>query len=128
MEKYKSFTLSLLLLVFWVTNLFAFDPESGERRGNPFSLPEGVVSRSKLSKKDDKEKLVLQAITAATGGEKRIASISGENFLVGDEVNGRKIIIIGSDFVILERGPEKMKLTLERRPFSVQVREETGKP
>ena len=102
MKKHKPqrFALSLFLLgVFWVlaASLFALEPESGEPRGNPFSLPDGVVSRSKLAKKDEKEKLVLQAITVANG-EKRIASISGENVVVGDEIHGKKVLIIGIQY------------------------------
>ena len=132
MKKHKPprFALSLFLLgVFWVSNvcLFVSESKSDEGRRNPFSLPEGVVTRSKLPKKNEKEKLVLQAITV-TDREKRIASISGENLMLGDEIFGKKIIIIGNDFVVLERGPEKIRLNLERPPFAVRISKEPEEP
>lgn len=127
MKKHK--WLALLTLGgtwFLAASLFALEPEDGGKQKNPFALPEGVASRSKLAKKNEKEKLVLQAVTV-TDGEKRIASISGENFMVGDEIYGKKLIFIGNDYVILERGPEKIRLSLERPPFSVRTSPERTK-
>lgn len=100
------------------SDLLAFESAKTGRE-NPFSLPEGVVSTSKLPKKE-KEKLVLNAVTISGEG-KRVASINSQNVVVGDDVLGKKVLLIGKDFVVLENGAEQMRLTLQRQPFSLQA-------
>lgn len=108
----------ILVMGIQPSELFAAEITKAGRE-NPFSLPEGVVATSKLPKKE-KEKLVLNAVTISGEG-KRVASINSQNVMVGDDVQGKKVLIIGKDFVILENGPEQMRLTLQRQPFSLQA-------
>ncbi len=87
------------------------------QRENPFSLPAGVEFKGRtLPSPGD---LKLQAVLE--GKTRRIATINNQNFFVGDWVEGREILEIRPDRVILAEGTQRLELKIKRRPFSIRV-------
>lgn len=115
MPKRKWFVSLALLLVGGFLSVGQAWP--GTLRDNPFSLPPGVEFKGRtLPSAGD---LMLQAVV--TGKTRRLATINNRNYLVGDRVQGREILDIQPDRVILAEGAQRLELRLKRRPFTIRV-------
>ena len=92
---------------------------------NPFVLPEGVYLKSAVVQEQPPDPvggdLILQAIMI--GSRSQTATISNYIYQVGDIVNGKKIVDIEPDQVVLEDDDERLVLRLNRQPFRLGVRQ-----
>ncbi len=109
-----SFPIVIVLVAITLGTAFAAD--TNEPRVNPFALPPGVYSKDHIPKKQP-QRLVLQAIFHING--KRIATISGENFMKGDLVFGKRVINIFDNRVILDAGGKEEILALKKMQFEI---------
>lgn len=110
---------SLLFVVF-----LAFMPLKGvyaadisKMRENPFELPMGIYS-SENPPEELPQTLQLQAIFNIKG--KRIATISGVNFVKGDFAFGKQVVNITDNYVTLNAGGKEEVLILESKKFKIQ--------
>jgi len=97
--------------------------EAAGKLKNPFMLPEGVFSAENLPPQEE-QVLVLQAVVQSEHG--KVATINDQNFLPGDIVNGKTIIEIQADKVILgdQGGGARQTLVLKQTPFPLSVKKE----
>lgn len=105
----------VLLAFIPLNDVFAADKD--EIRENPFELPQGIYS-SENPPVEQPQNLQLQAIFNIKG--KRIATISGENFMKGDFAFGKRVINISNNQVILNAGGKEEILILENTRFKIQ--------
>ena len=108
--------LPFVLLAFIASETASATGDS-QPRLNPFELPPGIYSADNAPKVQ-KQNLKLQAIFDIDG--KRIATISGVNFMKGDLVFGKKITDISPNQVTLDAGGKEEILVLERTRFQIQ--------
>ena len=88
-----------------------------EPRANPFELPPGIYSKDNIPAALP-QRLILQAIFDVNG--KRIATISGENFMQGDFAFGKRVLSILDNRVILDAGGKEEILVLEKTRFKLR--------
>ena len=106
-------SLFLLLLSF---NTATAEDETPSRV-NPFELPKGIYSKGNIPE-ELPQNLTLQAIF--TINERKIVTISGENFVLGDFAFGKRVVSISKDRVTLDAGGKEEILLLESSKFILQ--------
>jgi len=89
-------------------------------RLNPFELPQGIYSKD-YAPKIQPQNLKLQAIFDIEG--KRIATINGGNFRVGDFAFGKRVVDISQNQVRLNAGGKEEILLLEKSRFRIQKKD-----
>lgn len=110
--------LSLAVLL-WLG--MAVAAEAAGKSKNPFMLPDGVFSAENLPPQEE-QVLVLQAVVQSDHG--RVATINDQNFLPGDIVNGKTVVEIQADKVILgdQGGGARQTLTLKQSSFPLAIK------
>ncbi len=86
-------------------------------RVNPFELPRGVYSKENAPQ-EVPQTLRLQAIFTLKG--QKIATISGQNFIEGDFVAGKRLTRIFKNRVTLDDAGKEESLVLENMRFSIR--------
>lgn len=121
--KILSLPTNFLLVTVLTTLCFCPPAWADKGRSNPFELPSGVTYKGRqLPSVSD---LDLQAVVE--GKSRRVATINNRNYLVGDLVKGREIIQIAPNHVVLAEGSDYVKLSLNRKPFSIRVTPATSR-
>jgi hypothetical protein len=106
-----------VILVASIASGSASAANNNEPRTNPFELPNGIFSKDNIPK-EQPQNLKLQAIFNING--KRIATISGENFIQGDFAFGKRVINIFDDQVVLGAEGTEEILILEENKFRLK--------
>ena len=106
-----------VILVISMASGTAFAANGNGPRVNPFELPQGIYSKEHIPKEQPQD-LELQAIFNING--KRIATISGENFLKGDFAFGKRVLNIFDNQVVLDSGGKEEILILEKNNFKLR--------
>ena len=109
-------TLKAILFVFLAVES-ATAADKPLTRVNPFDLPRGVYSKDNIPE-EVPQTLKLQAIFTIKG--KKIATISGQNFMVGDFVAGKRLTNIFKNRVILDNAGKEESLVLQGMKFSIR--------
>lgn len=118
-------TLAKLAVAGFLAGMIYSTPGWGQTiRANPFALPAGV--QFKNQGEEAPLDLVLQAIVV--GRARRVATINDRNYGINDRVNGLRIMEIQEDRVILQAGPGRRELRLNRPPFSIRVTPPGARP
>ena len=107
----------LVIVIISILSGTAFAANDNDPRVNPFELPQGIYSRDNIPKEHPQD-LILQAIFNFNG--KRIATISGENFAIGDFAFGKRVLNIFDNQVILDSGGKEETLILEKNKFKLR--------
>jgi hypothetical protein len=107
----------LVILVSSVASETSFAANEIAPRVNPFELPQGIYSRDNIPK-EQPQNLTLQAIFNVNG--KRIATISGENFEIGNYAFGKRVLNIFDNEVVLDAGGKEEILVLEKKTFRLK--------
>ncbi|MBC8288539.1 MAG: hypothetical protein H8E42_13795 [Nitrospinae bacterium] len=107
--------LPFVILLTLITSVSAAD--NSELRPNPFELPSGIYSQDNAPQ-EKPQNLQLQAIFDIKG--KKIATISGENFITGDFAFGKKVIEISNNQVTLHADGKEEVLILDKSRFQLR--------
>jgi hypothetical protein len=86
-------------------------------RLNPFELPRGIYSKDNIPK-ETPQTLILEAIFTIKG--QKIATISGQNFIEGDFVGGKRLTRIFKNRVSLDDAGKEESLVLESGTFRIR--------
>lgn len=106
----------LILLFIAVGSGFAEDKPLD--RVNPFDLPSGVYSKENTPAETPPQNLRLEAIF--TLKKQKIATISGQNFVIGDFAYGKRVMQIFNNRVVLDNAGEEENLVLENSKFVIR--------
>jgi hypothetical protein len=112
-----------------------------ERSSDPFSLPQGVRTRSGggpgtpakdlSSKPDVKSKEIpppfLEVRAILVSDHLRLAFIDHQILTVGDLIHDEKVLEIQTDRVLLGKGDKKRSLILKQSPVLLTIEEVKGK-
>ena len=114
--KYTSTSSTLLFVL--LAAMPAFAMEKSLTRVKPFELPRGIYSKDNIPQEEPQE-LNLEAIFTIKG--QKIATISGQNFIEGDFVSGKRLTRIFKDRVTLDDAGKEESLTLNKnKKFSIR--------
>lgn len=91
--------------------------EKPMERLNPFDLPRGVYSKDNIPK-ETPQTLKLEAIITLKG--RKVATISGQNYIEGDFIGGKRVTRIFKNRVTLDDAGKEENLVLDARPFSLR--------
>ena len=106
-----------LIIVFYLAGGAVFAAEKPLMRVNPFELPRGIYSKDNIPK-ETPQTLTLEAVFTVKG--QKIATISGQNFIEGDFVGGKRLTRIFKNRVILDDAGKEENLVLESGNFSIR--------
>ena len=109
-------TLPAILFIFLAVNS-VYAAEEPPKRTNPFELPKGVYSKDNIPKEEPKT-LTLEAIF--TIKTQKIATISGENYIEGDFIGGKRLTHIFKNRVTLDDAGKELSLVLESGEFRIR--------
>lgn len=109
--------LPFVVLLAFITLGSASAADDSELRPNPFELPLGIYSKDNPPV-EQPQNLRLQAIIDIKG--KRIATISGENFMKGDFAFGKQVVGISENQVTLNANGKEEILILDKNRFRIR--------
>ena len=115
MDFFKVQLPAIVFIFLSFSSVYAVDNSSG--RVNPFELPRGIYSKDNIPKKVP-QTLALEAIFTIKG--QKIATISGQNFIEGDFVEGKRLTRIFKNRVALDDAGKEESLALESGTFRIR--------
>ena len=116
--KAKIFIKTLIaIIVVYLAGGSVFAAEKPLMRVNPFELPRGIYSKDNIPE-EIPQTLALEAIFTVKG--RKIATISGQNFVKGDFAFGKRVVQIFKNRVILDDGGKEENLILEGTKFTIR--------
>jgi hypothetical protein len=107
----------IAIIVFYFAGGAVFAAEKPLMRVNPFELPRGIYSKDNIPV-EIPQTLRLEAIFTIKG--QKIATISGQNFVQGDFVFGKRLAQIFTNRVVLDDGGKEEHLILEDTKFTIR--------
>jgi len=116
--KAKIFIKTLIaIIVVYLAGGSVFAAEKPLMRVNPFELPRGIYSKDNIPE-EAPQALTLEAIFTVKG--RKIATISGQNFIKGDFAFGKRVVQIFKNRVVLDDGGKEENLILEGTKFIIR--------
>ena len=109
-------TLPVVLFFFLAGGNVSAEQKPVERT-NPFDLPKGVYSKENIPK-EVPQTLTLEAIITLRG--RRIATISGQNYVEGDFIGGKRVTGIFKKRVTLDDAGQEESLVMDNMNFTIR--------
>ena len=106
---------AILFVFLSSSSVYAADKSLG--RVNPFELPRGIYSKDNIPN-EVPQTLVLEAIFTIKG--QKMATISGQNYIEGDFVGGKRLTRIFKNRVALDDAGKEESLVLQSGTFRIR--------